>query len=216
MIFVYIEWLRHLFLVYGPSRLLTRAYDLQKNKTLLNFYIYNIWKVNNLFSPGPPCLCSKYCKRIACGAWGTLPDQNYTNLSNFENTHTHIYINICVWICIYIYIYMYMYIYIYICIIIYMYNYLYIFMCVCEYVYMGHPLFETPPYIKMNTNTHIVFVHIYIHIHVDNQKPYILFNLFLYIHIYVKIKRYIIIYIYTFSKTHMAHATEGSIYRDIW
>ena len=72
----------------------------------------------------------------------------------------------------------------------------------CEYVYMGHPLFKTPPYIKMNTNTHIVFVHIYIHIHVDNQKPYILFNLFLYIHIYVKIKRYIIIYIYIFQNAH--------------
>ena len=86
----------------------------------------------------------------------------------------------------------------------------------CEYVYMGHPLFETPPYIKMNTNTHIVFVHIYIyiHIHVDNQKPYILFNLFIYIHKYVKIKRYIIIYIYIHFPKRTWHMQQKAAYTE--
>ena len=99
MIFVYLEWLRHLFLVYGSSRLLTRACDLQKNKTLLNFYIYNIWKVNSFLQVS--LVFAVNTTRELRAVLEALPQIKIIPIFQFLKTHTQIYM--CVNMYIYIY-----------------------------------------------------------------------------------------------------------------
>ena len=150
--------------MYGSSRLLTRACDLQKNKTLLNFYIYNIWKVNSFLQVS--LVFAVNTARELRAVLEALSQIKIILIFQILKTHTQIY--------------------------------------VCEYVYIYYgalPFWDTPIYKYEYKHAYIGFVHIYIHIHVDSQKPYILFYLFLYIHIYIKINKY------TFSKTHMVHAT---------